>query len=188
MIVLYSFNVAGNSFEKGKNVFLFQPKSLSLPSELNAAKNFTPYISSTKVKSPQLENPIIWIALAVMGLTIFLFMIFKFLKDMTPSYSKKTGDKKEEFEFDEEVEDKPDLHAKPWQVVLFYYKMLRKKVGDPSSTPYEFERYLKDKIEDSQVERATELFVKLRYAHQQIDEKDAEFMKKWAMSIIEKFT
>ncbi len=188
MMLLYTFHVAGNALKVPKVNFQFQPRAMSLPFDLPHNNDIARYIGSRN-SGLQTGNPIFWITLAVIGLVIFLYMIFRFLKDMTPSYGKKAShEEKENVLLHEEKEEKLEPNAKPWQKVLFYYNMLRRKVGNPSSTPYEFERDLKKKIEDENVEKATNIFIKLRYAHQEISEKDAAFMEEWVTSTIKKLT
>ncbi len=187
-ILTYALNLAGNSMKVPKTAFQFNPNKVFLPTNLpRNIGNISSYIGGVHGKV-EIGEPIIWLILAAAGLAVMVFMIFKFLKDVTPfSAGAKTSNPKEEENVQEQEELEKDFaNSTPWKIVLFYYKLLRKKVGNPSSTPYEFEKYLREKVEDEGLNRATDLFVRLRYAHQDITHEDAEFMKNWVKSVIKK--
>jgi hypothetical protein len=187
-VLIYAFNIVGNSIKVPKADFQYQPNVLSLPTNLPSnLGNISAYLGKDASEGVKTGNPIILITLATIGLIIILYMILNFVKGVTPiSNEEKTSNESPDLESYNENEEKIGSHSAPWQIVLFYYKMLRRKVGDPSSTPYEFEKDLISKLEDSNISRATDLFVKLRYAHRQITEEDAAFMKKWVESVIKK--
>ncbi len=84
---------------------------------------------------------------------------------------------------DEKPEENRDFTGTPRQTVLFYYGLLRGRIGNPSSTPYEFREELEKFIGD-RAGRLTEIFVKLRYRGIEISEEEANIVKKEVSKLI----
>ena len=151
----------------------------TLPS--SPMKNFIPY-----VKNPIhfLWNPIVLSALVIIGAVIIVYVIFEILKAARPSgyEEEKLGENEKVSVY--ESENIMNYDGNPRETVLFYYGVLRAKVGDPSMTPHEFGNWLKEKIGRQESGTLTKIFVKLRYAHRKITQKEADFVKKFVREIL----
>lgn len=185
MLVMYAFGML--NFKANRT---FNPLPSSTPLNLeNLAEMPLSFASTNNSFSSQagtslIVNPIIWIALAVIGIVVILYMTFKFVKDasFTSEDEKSEGNTEEIGDFDKSKNI--NFSGKPWQIVLFYYDLLRDINGNRSATPSEFERVLKEKIGVKDAERITRIFVKLRYAHDDISEEEAHFVKEQVKHVI----
>ncbi len=185
MLMMYTFGMLNF---KANRVFTSSTAHMSgkilnstrMPSSLAATATSLPSRGGT---SP-ITNPIIWITLAVMGLVIILYTVFKFVKDLKPSGE---GRKSEEDAEENANFNKPEnmnFSGKPWQTVLFYYNLLRDSSEYRSATPSEFEKVLEEKMGVEDAEKVTRIFVKLRYAHNDISEKEAHFVKEQVSRVL----
>ncbi len=132
-----------------------------------------------------LSNPIFLGAVIMIAGVFAIFMIYYILKYGMPLGAKETSEedneKRANFDFQKE---NYAFKGTPEKVVLFYYKLLRKKIGDPTETPYEFLETLKERIGEDNAKKITNIFVKLRYAHNQITSEEADFVKTHILQIL----
>ena len=130
-------------------------------------------------------NPIVLSALVTMGTVIVVYIIFEVVKRIGPAgyEEKKSGVNEHIFAY--KLEDM-DYNGEPRETVLFYYGVLRAKIGDPSMTPHEFGKWLEKEAGKEKSGTLTHIFVKLRYAHKKISQKEAEFVKKFVKGILSK--
>ncbi len=159
----------------------------SLNNHEPAQRSVTYLASITKTATPiKVTNYSIppfffFVVLLIVGafIVIVIYNVFKYGIPIERKIEE--NDKKEDFEFKKE---NLNFSGPPDRAVLFYYNILRKKIGDPSLTPYEFEDYLKKYIGSDESEKMTEIFVKLRYAHKKITKEESKFFKEIVLSIL----
>lgn len=130
------------------------------------------------------SNPIFLGAVILMAGVFAIFLIYYILKYGIPVGGKENEEEHAEagnFQFEKE---NYDFKGPAQKMVLFYYKLLRKKIGDPTQTPYEFSDALKERIGEENAGKLTNIFVKLRYAHNDITPEEADFVKNYVLKII----
>ncbi len=187
MLIMYAFGIlnfkTNRTFAGSISHLLGNGQSLSgLPSSLSS----TSAAALPSQGGTFLEKPIIWITLAVIGLVIILYMAFKFIKDVRPIGENKKDEGNVEKNFDKSK--KAIFSGKPWQTVLFYYNLLRDNSVKHSATPSEFEEVLEGEMSGENARKVTKIFVKLRYAHSNISEKEARFVKEQVIRVLNTHT
>ncbi|MGC8708429.1 MAG: hypothetical protein ACP5R1_06890 [Athalassotoga sp.] len=180
--ILYGFGL----LNPGKvNLSGIQTHQNSVESGLTviASKVTTPYKSPHEGTS-LLSNPIFLGSVIMMAGVFAIFLIYYLLKYGMPLGKKESEeDRAEATDFNFEKENY-DFKGTPQKIVLFYYKLLRKKIGDPTLTPYEFSNELKERIGEENAGKITNIFVKLRYAHNEITSEEANFVKNYVLKIL----
>jgi multisubunit Na+/H+ antiporter MnhB subunit len=181
--ILYGFGLLNS----GKVNLSSQPhqNSNSFQSGLTviASKVTTPY-KSPHEGSSLLSNPIFLGSVIMMAGAFAIFLIYYILKYGMPLGKKENEeDHTEATDFNFEKENY-NFKGTPQKIVLFYYKLLRKKIGDPTLTPYEFSNELKERIGEENAGKITNIFVKLRYAHNEITSEEANFVKNYVLKIL----
>lgn len=160
-----------------------QPSSQSNTTFI-ASKVAAPPHKITHAGSSLFSNPIFFGAIILMAGAFVIFLGYYIFKYGIPSNGK-TGEEAEiegvDFKFEKESYD---FKGDPGKMVLFYYRLLRKKIGDPTLTPYEFSEALKKYVEVENATRLTEIFMKLRYAHNDITQSEADFVKTSVLKVI----
>lgn len=186
MLVMYTFGML--NFKANRTFNLTYSTPLNIPNSAGRPLSFASTNTSLPSQGgmPPITNPIIWIALAVMGIVIILYMTFKFVKDASYASEKEKSGRSTEWISDFDKSKNVNFSGKPWKIVLFYYNLLRDISGNHSATPSEFEKVLEEKIGSQNAKKITETFVKLRYAHDDISEEDAYFVREQAKRIISK--
>ncbi|GEM_PF-1544176 len=185
-LVMYLSKIVNHrSFQNGAN---FSQQSAP---PLGVAHEATQTLTSTAIKGFNLHiknpislffNPIILSALVIMGAVIIIYMVLGVLKNARPAgYEEKIGPNEHVSVYESE---NIDYNGDPRETVLFYYGVLRAKIGDPSMTPHEFGNWLKKKIGKEKSKTLTNVFVKLRYAHRKISQKEASFVKNFVKEIL----
>ncbi|BBJ27143.1 hypothetical protein [Athalassotoga saccharophila] len=170
--------------------FIGIPKhSVTPPLEMHEHEQGITYLASisnaTPVKVTNYSIPPFFflVILFIVGAVVvmIIYNVFKYGIPIERAGEKEESEGKQDFEFKKE-----DLNfsGPPDKTVLFYYNVLRKKIGDPSLTPYEFADYLSKYVEKSTSEKMTEIFVKLRYARKKITEEESQFFKETVTSIL----
>ncbi len=162
--------------------------STALPLKVPEMKNGVTYIASTsniatpiKVANYSIPPFFFLVLLAIAG-SVFIMIIYNVFKYGIPfEKAEENFEKRENFEFKKE---NLNFSGPPDKTVLFYYNLLRKKIGDPSLTPYEFADYLNKYVEQNTSQRITEIFVKLRYARKKITDEESQFFKETIISIL----
>ncbi len=174
---------------------LLNPGKVNLPNQTNHnyAESTGPTVIASKVAAPYksthggnslLSNPVFLGAVILMAAAFGIFLIYYILKYGTPlgkKESEETQDDGMNFHFEKE---NYDFKGTPDKTVLFYYKLLRKKIGDPTLTPYEFSDELKKRIEEENIDKLTNIFIKLRYAHDKITSEEADCVKNYVLKIL----
>ncbi len=187
-MLMYMFNIFGShELRKGRMIH-FNPNFLSPYSAPQNFGNLTGIFNMENGTANTFFGIFVWTVIAIFGLATVIYMISKFLKSMTPAAreGKKSEEDELDKEFPEDIEEPPSS-ASPAKRILFCYNLLRRKIGNPSSTPYEFEREVRKKFEVEGIDRVTELFVKLRYAHENVCDEDAKFVCQWVKEMVRRF-
>jgi hypothetical protein len=179
--ILYGFGLLNS----GKVNLSGQAHQNSVESGLTviASKVTTPYKSPHEGAS-LLSNPIFLGSVIMMAGVFAIFLVYYILKYGMPLGKQESEEDRTEtnnFHFEKE---NYDFKGTPQKTVLFYYKLLRKKIGDPTLTPYEFSNELEKRIGEENAGKITNIFVKLRYAHNEITSEEANFVKNYVLKIL----
>ncbi len=185
-MLMYIFSILGEHAKKGRLIH-FNTPFLNSPQGLLSSGRFLNVFSTNGKEGSVFFNTFVWSVIAIFGLVTLIYMITKFLKSATPSMSKVKKVEEETLDgFNEDIKE-PPAWATPSQKVLFCYHLLRKKIGNPSLTPYEFVQQARKKFHaDDGIEKVTNLFVSLRYAHKELQSEEAEFVCRWVKEMLQK--
>jgi hypothetical protein len=180
-VVLYGFGLLKPT---GKSLTGVEPERLN-----NVGNNVS--VIASMVSAPQkagshfsiLSDPIFWlvlIALAGFFITFIILELFKY--EFTGSREEESKEEeRSNFVFEKESYD---FKGSPKKTVLFYYRLLRSKIGAPSLTPYEFDELLEKLIGNDDASKLTDIFVKLRYAQIDISDSEADFVRETVLKIL----
>lgn len=142
-------------------------------------------LSATSMKASNYSIPSFFfmVLLAIVGAfaIVIIYYVFKYGIPISGGSEEHKAKSEQNFEFREE---KLDFEGPPDKVVLFYYNILRQKIGDPTLTPYEFSIYLNKYVDQKVTQRMTEIFVGLRYARNKITAAEAQFFKTTVINIL----
>ncbi len=177
--LLYAFTKIGVPVEKLET---FAPH-ISQSASNNVSVIASIVSAPTKKVFPSLfSNSIFWIALAMMAISFFIFIIFELLRyDLPGQAGSKNAGQEEQFNFNPASYE---FSGSPEETVLFYYRLLRSKIGNPSFTPYEFKNEIEKLIGQDEADKLTKIFVKLRYAKRRISQDEANFVKEKVLTIL----
>ncbi len=179
--------VSHRSFPPGVNISQQPAQPVIAHKATQALASTATKFFNLHVKNPisLLLNPVVLSALIVMGAIAIVYAVFKFAGSVRPIGQEEKTEVNEHVSVHEsENVDRMDYKGNPRETVLFYYRVLRARFGDPSLTPYEFERWLEEKVGKEKSGTLTEVFVKLRYAHLKISEREANSVKKIVKEIL----
>ncbi len=130
------------------------------------------------------DLPLIFTILVVAVIAVSIFFGIREFVKYTFVRAEESGEPNDSDETGGESPEKTrDFTGTPRQTVLFYYGLLRSKIGNPSSTPYEFKKELEKLIGDK-AEPLTEIFVKLRYQGMEISREEADTVKEEVSKLI----